>query len=203
MHPSIRILALFALAAAVHAMQWRGLCGALVVLGIMLLYFRATLAGNIFYRARWLMVSLLLIYAYATPGEYLRDLPFELLPTYEGIAAGTQQVLRLALMLAALALLLATTGREQLMGGIYQLLLPLRWLGFPPERFAARLWLTLHYVEQTPLPRRQAIDQFFRNMHADADEVGRMEKITINLQPMGWKDATAVAVMLGVGWLLK
>jgi len=203
LHPSVRIIALLALAGAVQFMQWRALGFAAVMLGGMLLYFRATLFGNIVHRARWLLISLLLIYAFTTPGEYLHDLPFEILPTYEGIASGLQQIARLTLMLAGLALLLATTTREQLMAGAYLLLRPLRWLGLAPERFAARLWLTLHYVEQTPLPRRQALRQLLENFHTHSEPVSSMEKITITLPRLSWFDALVLLLLLWVGVLLR
>jgi len=50
-------------------------------------------------------------------------------------------------MLAALSLILATNTKQRLISGLYFLLSPLKVLGLDVERFAARLWLTLHYVE--------------------------------------------------------
>lgn len=207
LHPSVRIFSLLALAGAVQFLQWPGLGIAATLLGAALLHFRAALFGNILRRARWLLASLFLIYAFTTPGEYLQGLPFEILPTYEGIAAGLQQMARLTLMLAGLALLLATTKREQLMAGAYLLLRPLRWLGLAPERFAARLWLTLHYVEQAPLPRRQALQHLLENFHTShepaTDSTNGMEKISIALPRMGWIDMLALLGLLALGVLLR
>jgi energy-coupling factor transport system permease protein len=93
---------------------------------------------------------MLAIYAYATPGEYVGALPEWFAPTYEGLREGGMQMLRLVLMLAAISLLLATTDRSRLMSGLYWLLQPLRFFRIDPARFAARLWLTLHYVETMP-----------------------------------------------------
>lgn len=184
-------------------MHWRGLGVAAALLGVALLYYRVLLFGNIVRRSRWLLVSLFLIYAFTTPGEYLHDLPFEILPTYEGIASGLQQMARLTLMLAGLALLLTTTKREQLMAGAYFLLRPLRWLGLAPERFAARLWLTLHYVEQTPLPRRQALHQLLESFHTHAESANGLEKITITLPNIRWIDALLLLGLLALGILLR
>ena len=203
LHPSVRILALLGLAIAVQGMSWLMLLGTALILGVLLLYFRALQFGNILRRTRWLLASLFLIYAFTTPGEYLRGLPFEILPTYEGIASGLQQITRLILMLAGLALLLATTHRESMMAGAYLLLSPLRLVGLAPERFAARLWLTLHYVEQTPLPRRQALRHLLENFHATPKPATGMEKITILLPRLGWRDALVLAVLLGLGVMLR
>ena len=50
-------------------------------------------------------------------------------------------------MLAALNLILACNTRQELISGFYFIFLPLKYFGLKIERFVARLWLTLHYVE--------------------------------------------------------
>lgn len=98
-------------------------------------------------RTRWILLSLLLIYAFATPGLYLLPDFGSAGPSIEGIRAGVMQTWRLLLMLAALALLLRCTDREALLSGIYTLLKPLQPFGVNAERIAVRLWLTLRYAE--------------------------------------------------------
>jgi hypothetical protein len=98
-------------------------------------------------RTRWILLSLLLIYAFATPGLYLLPDFGSASPSIEGLRAGAMQTWRLLLMLAALALVLRCTDREALLSGIYTLLKPLQPLGVNAERIAVRLWLTLRYVE--------------------------------------------------------
>ena len=68
-------------------------------------------------------------------------------PTYEGIIAGFEQLLRITTMLAVLSMLLVSNDRQNFISGLYFLFSPLKCLGLDIERFAARLWLTLHYVE--------------------------------------------------------
>lgn len=50
-------------------------------------------------------------------------------------------------MLAILSWLLATHTKQTFITGIYFLCSPLKCVGVNAERFAVRLWLTLHYVE--------------------------------------------------------
>ncbi len=202
LHPSVRIILLLGLGAAVQLLQWPGLAVTTTMLAALLLYFRAVLLFKILRRARWLLIFLLLIYAYTTPGEYLRGFQSDFLPTYEGITSGMLQITRLILVLAGLALLLVTTRREGIMAGTYLLLRPLRLLRFAPERFAARLWLTLHYVEQTPLPRGQALRHLLENFHSDLELANDMEKVVIDLPRFGWQDALALLVLSGLGILL-
>ena len=148
MHPSLRILLLLLLAIAIQFMKLQSLAiigGALLA---MALYWHIELLRKIMYRSRWLMLTLLLVYAYTTPGEYIRAWDPVFAPTYEGLHEGMLQAGRLTMMLAALALLLGTTHRPELMAGIYFLIKPLGVIGVPVDRFTARLWLTMHYVEE-------------------------------------------------------
>lgn len=144
------MLSLMICAIALQMAHWRGLGVMSLVILAALLHFGTASALKLLKRARWLFLSMLLIYAFATPGEYVAGFPDAFAPTFEGLQSGLIQALRLAAMLGALSLLLATSSREQFMAGIYVLLRPFRILGVSPERFSARLWLTLHYAETMP-----------------------------------------------------
>src|SRR3990172_7903310 len=98
-------------------------------------------------RTRWIMLSLLLIYAYSTPGQPLSDALGIFSPSREGLVDGVLQLARLLAALAGLAILLDRLHRLQLIAGLYTLFAPLQWLGLSRERFAVRLALTLHYAE--------------------------------------------------------
>lgn len=104
--------------------------------------------GKLLRRTRWLLLSIFLIYALATPGESLYEPLGAFSPTAEGAYAGLMQAWRLAVMLAGLSLLLALTPGKELMGGLYCLLHPWRRVGVASDRIAARIWLTLYYAEQ-------------------------------------------------------
>lgn len=161
MHPSIRILTLLMFALAVYAMPDPLLDAVLLLmLAAMLVGGSAGEKGQgalrfpaleeflkLIRRVRFILLFLLIVYACNTPGEYVDGWNFPIVPTYEGLDAGVRQMLRLAVVLAGLALLLATTGRDQLIAGLYWPARPLRYVGVDAERFAVRLWLTLYYVE--------------------------------------------------------
>ena len=97
---------------------------------------------------RWLFLSILVIYAFGTPGELIPRFPVNFAPTFEGVQLGLLQIEKLLIALAALSILLASSSKEQLMLGLYMLLRPLKYLGLNIEKFAARLLLTLNYVEE-------------------------------------------------------
>ncbi len=98
-------------------------------------------------RFKWFFLAMIVIFAFNTPGEHLAQWPFVISPTHEGITAGFTQTLRIVVMLAALSLILASNTRQQLISGFYFIFSPLKYLGLEVDRFAVRLWLTLHYVE--------------------------------------------------------
>lgn len=102
-------------------------------------------------RTRWIMFTLLLIYAYATPGAAVWAALGQFSPTREGVMDGLLQLCRLLGALAALAILLQLLSRQQLIGGLYALAYPLKFFGWSRERVAARLALTLHYAESAML----------------------------------------------------
>jgi energy-coupling factor transport system permease protein len=134
----------------------------LFVLVLVLLLVMAWGGDDHFYRLmkrlKWFYFVMLLIYAFNTPGEHVVNWPFNAFhPTYEGLYGGVVQVLRITAMLQAISLLMVANSKQALISGFYFLALPLKWIGLDAERFAARLWLTLHYVELRQL-NKETID---------------------------------------------
>jgi energy-coupling factor transport system permease protein len=115
-------------------------------------------------RLKWFFLVLIIIFAFNTPGEYMMLPALPISPTYEGLIAGCTQALRIILMLAALSLILACNTRQQLISGFYFICSPLKYLGLEVERFAARLWLTLHYVETQQTDNKQGFLESLKNM---------------------------------------
>lgn len=101
-------------------------------------------------RARWLLLSIAVLFSLATPGVALPDPLGSVGLTYEGCIMAGAHVLRLSLLLALLAQLLEYLTIPQLIGGLYLLLAPLgESLGRSRSRIALRLLLVLEYVEQS------------------------------------------------------
>jgi len=209
LHPAIRIISLILLAIALQMSKWQGLELCFVLLLIALWQQRGGAEFmKLVRRARWLLLSILLIYAFATPGEYVSGIPIAIAPTYEGLRSGAMQAMRLITMLAALASLLAGCSREQLMSGLYTLLMPFKPLGANPERFAVRLWLTLYYVENAPpgligrLRERgwklqQLIDEPLYEVSPNPNNV------TLMLEPLRWHDAALLLFWVPIFWVLR
>lgn len=162
MHPLVRILYF------IFVLLLISTAGSTVLL-FMLLFFLTTLTLckiksflHALRRMRWLFLSILLIYAFGTPGELVPQFPVGFAPTYEGLHLGVLQIEKLVIALAALSLLLTSSSKEQMMLGLYMLLTLLKFLGLNIERFTARLMLTLDYVEDLASRERSSVD--FRHL---------------------------------------
>lgn len=101
-------------------------------------------------RARWLLLSIAVLFVLASPGERLPGAIGEIGITYDGLQLAAEHVLRLLLLLATLALLHERLGNEGLIAGLHWLLAPLAGWRKVRERVIVRLMLVLDYVETEP-----------------------------------------------------
>lgn len=200
LHPATKIALWLFLAVS---MPWQHAMSLLLVnvsLLIMFVLRRPVGLLKLLRRSRWLLLSLVLIYALATPGEaLLPGVPYLTL-TREGLSAGLMQVWRLATLLVGLAWLLAVSSRDDLLGGLYVLLRPFKMFGLDAERVAVRVWLTLHYAEQTEVGRFEDWRERFRDALAPA--ATSTSKVTLEVAAFGWRDALVLlAAGLALAWL--
>jgi energy-coupling factor transporter transmembrane protein EcfT len=162
----VQLLSFFILAIIVNQLNLKTLSIILSIFTVFVIFTKTHQFLRAVKRFKWFFLVMIVIFSFNTPGEHLAQWPFSLSPTYEGITAGFTQTLRVVVMLAALSLILTFNTRQQLISGFYFLFSPLKYLGLEVERFAARLWLTLHYVE---LQRDKNISQ---------DLIGRLKDMT-------------------------
>lgn len=147
MHVLVKFFCLASLALALSFMQHNQLIMLVSTLSGVAFILSLRVFTHTLRRVKWLLIILIIIYTFSTPGEYIQYWKMPLRPTYEGLIAGLSQMLNIVAMLASISLILSTTPRAKLIGGLYQLLSPLRCFGMNAENFAVRIWLTLHYVE--------------------------------------------------------
>ena len=206
LHPSLRILALVLMVVSLPGLKLNHLLLLGVALGVMLLHFRISRFFVMMRRMRWLFLSIFLIYAYTTPGQYLLGFPLEVAPTYEGLHAGLLQIGRIALVIAGVAVLMATSSREVLMVGIYSIIKPLGLMGVSPERFTARLYLTLQYIETSEFKsknEKSAWHQMLNLNFYSHEQALTDEMIRLDFPKIGFFDAICIAglvLLIGVYW---
>jgi energy-coupling factor transport system permease protein len=155
-HPAIQILIWITLSITAQALSAPGL----LLMAVALFFVAAKLDSrqlfSLIRRTRWILLSLLLVYAYSTPGTAVVTELGRYSPTLEGLSDGLMQLGRLLAMLSGLAILLSLLTQAQFISGIYALAYPLNWFGGSRERIAVRLALTLQYAE--PAMRDTAAD---------------------------------------------
>jgi energy-coupling factor transport system permease protein len=178
-HPAAQILTWCLLVAI---MQFLTLEILLVAAGFVLLFALLRSAHKLMQllrRTRWIMLSLLLIYAYSTPGQPLLNALGIFSPSREGLSDGVLQLTRLLAALAGLAILLDRLHRQQLIAGLYTLLAPLQLIGVSRERVAVRLALTLHYAEVAMLRETHTWQDNLRSLFEPHDETSKQMELTL------------------------
>lgn len=142
-----QLLVFFTMAILINFLKVTTLTSIFILLLAMLVFNKNNRFFQSLFRFKWFFIVMLLIFSFNTAGEHVALWPFAFSPTHEGISLGLVQVLRIIVMLAGLSIILACNTRQQLISGFYFIFSPLKLLGLKVERFAARLWLTLHYVD--------------------------------------------------------
>ncbi|MDH2918763.1 MAG: CbiQ family ECF transporter T component [Sideroxydans sp.] len=146
-HPALPIAIWCLLVVVMQRLPLLPLCLVTSLIVVVSGYVAAPKLKQLLRRTRWIFLTLLLIYAYATPGSALWHRLGDWSPVREGVQEGAAQLLKLLAALASLAILLHKLPRVHLIAGLYSLLTPLKFLGVSRERCAIRLALTLHYAE--------------------------------------------------------
>jgi energy-coupling factor transporter transmembrane protein EcfT len=151
-------------------------------------------------RTRWIMVSLLLIYAYCTPGQPLLEALGMFSPSREGAGDGVLQLARLLAGLAGLAGLLDRLHRQQLIAGLCTLFSPLQLIDISRERVAVRLALTLQYAEAAMLRESHTWQDNLRSLFEPHDATGKHMELT--LHRFGASDALLLSGVLLLLWVV-
>lgn len=195
-HPAAQILTWCLLVATMQALT----LGTLLVAASLILLCAFVMSGRKFIhllrRTRWIMFSLLLIYAYSTPGQPLSDALGVFSPSREGLTDGVLQLTRLLAALAGLAILLDRLHRQQLIAGLYALFAPLQWLGMSRERLAVRLALTLHYAEVAMLRGTHTWQDTLHSLFEPHGEISRQMELPL------YRFAASDACLLGGSLLM-
>lgn len=175
LHPASLILIWLAFAFCIPWLQPAELSAIVFLFSLPLLLRHSAQYLKLLRRSRWLMISLILVYAFVTPGVAAVAVLGAYSPSREGLLSGGLQALRLLALLATLALLLATTSRDRILAGLYFLLRPFALIGVDIDRVAARIWLTLHYAEQAGPRRGEWRERLQAALHGSGHEMTSIE----------------------------
>lgn len=184
MHPLVKILYLILILLVISSANIALLLSLMLILVTTAIILHCRNFLRVLKRMRWLFLSILIIYGYGTPGEYLSHLPLAFAPTFEGLKLGAIQIIKICIALATLTILLNTTNRDQLIVGVYTLFKPFKYLGVNVERFSVRLSLTLDYFEElASQPKDRLNFKLFDNIHASLESKSVNNVVYINNPP--------------------
>lgn len=161
------------------------------------LVFASQRSRNLLRRSRWLLLSLLVLLLFFTPGEYLPGIAGRAGITHEGLHGAGTHLGRLIAMLASLALLHERIGMQGLLAGLYWVLGGLGVLGVR-DATVVRLMLVLDQVE-----RQEKTD--WRSWLAPVAAEGGTEVLHLEMPVVTVLDRVLIGgtllAMLAVGWL--
>ncbi len=169
----------------------------LAVSALLLLPLSLQLAGKrarlLIRRARWLILSITVLFAVATPGERIPGGIGDIGVTYDGLRTAAEHVLRLVLLLVTLAVLHERLGNTGLVAGFHWLLGPLSGWRELRERIVVRLLLVLEYVENDPG------DGWRGWLASEVPGVDRLTLVARSAHPIDW--TALVLLAMGGIWL--
>jgi energy-coupling factor transporter transmembrane protein EcfT len=147
------------------------------------------------HKMRWLFLSIILIYAFGTPGEYITNNSNAFIPTKEGIVLGLEQVATILMAIAFLSILFYQATLVQLMGGLHRLLIPFTWIGFNVDRFVVRLLLTLNYVDELTKSKQNTVN-VFKLHELLPSELAATQVVDVEKLPLTLLDFITILLML-------
>lgn len=161
-----------------------------VLLGLLVAALAAALllarrrALSLLRRARWLLLSIGVLFAFATPGLAVPGWPGRLGLTQDGLLLAGDHLARLLILLTSLAVLHEHLHTGGLLTGLHALLAPLRERR---ERIVVRLMLVIEFIE------RGGGQTGWR--HWLADDADGPSHLTLGVRPTAWPDWLAYALM--------
>jgi energy-coupling factor transport system permease protein len=188
-HPASRILIYLLAALAIPGLPFFML-PILLLVALLALIVQRRAPLRLLWRTRWLLLVLLLGYAYSLPGEPVWQALGSASPSWEGGRHGVEQAARLIVLLLWLDMLVLCLPANELLAGLYQLMRPLSWIGLDPRRAALRLGLTLRAIED--LERGRGNLRGLLKLDVQADLTQQMpQQIQLRLSPLRFVDVAA------------
>jgi hypothetical protein len=190
LHPASLLLSWIAFAFVLQWVTASILTGVALLCLFMGLSFATQRSRRLLWGARWLLMSLTILFLFATPGEYLPGFAGSLLGlTFEGLERAGEQVSRLLAMLLSLALLHERVGTNGLVAGLYWLSGPFAWR----KATAVRLMLVLELVED----KRQL--RWREWLLPEVTDISADEKFSLAMPPLCLRDFLLMGCLLVAG----
>ncbi len=198
MHSGLILLLWLAAVASIQLLPPAALAPSVALCVALAATLARTRAIRLLRRVRVLLLAIVVLFAWFTPGEaLLADWP-RLGPSREGSVLAALHAGRLIAVVCAVALLLERLPLTRLVSGLHTLSRPLGLVGVASERLALRLLLVLRYVEASP---RGTGPGHWKHWLEDEVEPVEVQSIELERERFGWIDAAlAAAVFSALLW---
>lgn len=191
LHPASRLLLWGAMVVTVQLARGPLLWGFGLFIAVLALAVARFRLRVLLRRIRYLLLVLVVLFAFFTPGESAIPTLGAASPSIEGLGLALTHGLRLLSVVMLVAILLEHTDEAELILGIMTLSRPLAFAGMSPERLAVRLMLVFRYVQDAP-------PEGWRGLLAAVPGPEREEGLVMRLPRPGWPDLVACAFVVGV-----
>ena len=195
-HPAVRLLAWGCVVAMGQSLEGWGLLAAIGATIGMGLAMALGHLRRLVRRARFLLLTIGLLFVCGTPGEALLPWMGMLSPTAEGVSMAALHGGRLVLVIGLLALLLEFTTPDALVAGVYGLLKP--FAALPRERVALRLMLVLQYAEEQKGQGRRRSWREWLDWLECHDEADTTPSLHLHAAPLGRADFAVLAALAAI-----
>jgi hypothetical protein len=149
-HPAVLVTAGLLLICLLQLLpQWL-LLGASALLLMLAAVFAAQRLRRILRRLRWIALSILVLFAWQTPGTLIIPALSALSPSWDGLALTLFHLAGLAAIGAVVSLLMRALNEAAWVCALYALSAPFARFGFPAARLAVRMMLVLESTAGGP-----------------------------------------------------
>ena len=192
MHSGFLLLLWFAGVASVQFLAPVALACAVIACLLLALVCARSRVLRLLLRVRVLVLAILILFGWFTPGEALLVHWPQWSPSREGIVLAALHGGRLLVVVSAVALLLERLPLERLVGGFYSLCRPFSLIGLRAGALALRLMLVLRFVDASP---RGQGPVHWKDWLRDDEHGVELQPIVLRRERLGARD---VVVALGV-----
>ena len=193
MHSGFLLLLWFAGVASVQFLAPVALASAVIACFLLALVCARSRVLRLLRRVRVLLLAILILFGWFTPGEALLVQWSQWSPSREGLMLAVLHGGRLLVVVSAVALLLERLPLERLVGGLYSLCRPFALIGLHAGELALRLMLVLRFVDASPRGQRT---MHWKDWLRDDDRSIDVPPIVLMCERLGATDAVVALGML-------
>lgn len=194
MHGGLLILLWLGAVALMQRIPPHWLGWLILLLGVACVVCARERAIRLLRRIRVLLLAIVVLFAWFTPGtRVMVDFP-SLSPTVEGLMLAFEHAGRVVVVVLCVALLMQFLSASRLVGALYALLRPFERLGLPAGSIAVRTLLVLELVEGKS-------SESWRNWLAPADVETTASPVLMPVEPFRGRDW--LILTLGLALLLS